>query len=636
MENINFLNKKYPDLPGSKPVEHAVQKEKRKGNKTPHEKSERIEAYLVRLEEVFSRRERTKNGKRLSNLDEDKGFNLLKHKVLEKYTTKEEDIPESYWKLQERIMRERGQLGDWENATEEQKNEIKKQNSEGVLADQRSSLEQWVDYFASPDSKYIPSEFKYWVFRNIIGLQEFDKEKKDFPKRSKGTIKQFPDINYEALGYVIDAVIKKLNGQKIEFEYDIQPDERSAFEQSLAKEDFGKLYAWANELMNPIPEHLLPVTDGEWRKYAKGSEHTELVKSIRGKGTGWCTAGENTANKQLEGGDFYIFYSLDDNQKPTIPRVAIRMEGDKIAEVRGVANKQNLDPYMGEVLEKKLDEFPDKAIYLKKDRDMRQLTGVESKTKKGEKLTRDDLTFLYEINAPIEGFGYQKDPRINELREGRDTEEDMLIVFDYTPEDIAHSASEITENTKAYVGKLELGIFQKLPENLKHMYTKFPEGRVKFRNIELGTGITDGQDFIDTMQAQGIHIEYATQLLQNDDFKVVGEHRRADLVEVSVRDLGFNGTTRYDKIVERAKELGLEVCPAEVGPQLRLQYTDQPFGEYLIVAMNAISGRLPARVRCGSLWRRAVAVRGRWQVRRRVASRLSLRLPPSPQVALST
>ena len=591
MENINFLNKKYPDLPGSKPVEHAVQKEKRKGNKTPHEKSERIEAYLVRLEEVFSRRERTKNGKRLSNLDEDKGFNLLKHKVLEKYTTKEEDIPESYWKLQERIMRERGQLGDWENATEEQKNEIKKQNSEGVLADQRSSLEQWVDYFASPDSKYIPSEFKYWVFRNIIGLQEFDKEKKDFPKRSKGTIKQFPDINYEALGYVIDAVIKKLNGQKIEFEYDIQPDERSAFEQSLAKEDFGKLYAWANELMNPIPEHLLPVTDGEWRKYAKGSEHTELVKSIRGKGTGWCTAGENTANKQLEGGDFYIFYSLDDNQKPTIPRVAIRMEGDKIAEVRGVANKQNLDPYMGEVLEKKLDEFPDKAIYLKKDRDMRQLTGVESKTKKGEKLTRDDLTFLYEINAPIEGFGYQKDPRINELREGRDTEEDMLIVFDYTPEDIAHSASEITENTKAYVGKLELGIFQKLPENLKHMYTKFPEGRVKFRNIELGTGITDGQDFIDTMQAQGIHIEYATQLLQNDDFKVVGEHRRADLVEVSVRDLGFNGTTRYDKIVERAKELGLEVCPAEVGPQLRLQYTDQPFGEYLIVAMNAISGR---------------------------------------------
>ena len=141
------------------------------------------------------------------------------------------------------------------------------------------------------------------------------------------------------------------------------------------------------------------------------------------------------------------------------------------------------------------------------------------------------------------------------------------------------------------MGKLELGIFQKLPENLKHMYTKFPEGRVKFRNIELGTGITDGQDFIDTMQAQGIHIEYATQLLQNDDFKVVGEHRRADLVEVSVRDLGFNGTTRYDKIVERAKELGLEVCPAEVGPQLRLQYTDQPFGEYLIVAMNAISGR---------------------------------------------
>ena len=69
-------------------------------------------------------------------------------------------------------MREQGQLGDWQEADENKKDEIKRQNSEGVLGDQRSSLEQWIDYFASSDSKYIPRELKYWIFRNIEGLQE--------------------------------------------------------------------------------------------------------------------------------------------------------------------------------------------------------------------------------------------------------------------------------------------------------------------------------------------------------------------------------------------------------------------------------------------------------------------------------
>ena len=43
---------------------------------------------------------------------------------------------------------------------------------------------------------------------------------------------------------------------------------------------------------------------------------------------------------------------------------------------------------------------------------MKQLTEIDNKTKKGEKLTKDELVFLYEINAPIEYFGYEKDPRI--------------------------------------------------------------------------------------------------------------------------------------------------------------------------------------------------------------------------------
>lgn len=578
MEGSNFLDKKYPDFTGSKPVERAVRKLKREGKKAPHDRAERIDAYLNRLEDIF---------------EDKRGLSLLKHKILEKYTTKQEEIPESYWKLQEKIIRERGQGGDWANASEEDKQELKRQNSEGVLGDQRASLEQWLDYLALPDSNFTKNEslnraLKYWVFRNVVGLQEYDKEKKEFPKRSKGTIKQFPDINHEALGYVVDAVIKKLGGETLDFEYDIQADERQEFLKFLEKEDFAKLYAWANELMNPIPEHLLPITDGEWRKYNKNSNSQELVQKIRGKGTGWCTAGENTAKTQLTGGDFYVFYSLDDDQKPTIPRIAIRMEGDKIAEVRGVAYKQNLDPYMGEVLTAKLEEFPDKAQYLKKEADMQRLTVIENKIKAKQELNRDDLVFLYEINSPIAGFGYQKDPRIAELRKQRNTREDMSIVFECMPQEIAYSPTEIKKHTKAYVGIWNPEVLKLLPGNITHVYEKFPDKKVFLRELEFDPTIKNSQSAEKMLIKKDYGIsDWAKDILKKTKFS--GEKKSLKLVSFLVGNLGFPDGATTTEIFAKAKELGLELAPAEVGPQLRLQYADQPMNEYLYIAMEQIT-----------------------------------------------
>ena len=55
---------------------------------------------------------------------------------------------------------------------------------------------------------------------------------------------------------------------------------------------------------------------------------------------------------------------------------------------------------------------------------------------------------------------------------------------------------------------------------------------------------------------------------------------------LSALDLGFDGDeTSVREIYARALGIGLELCPAEVGPILRLNYLDQPIGEFLNIAM---------------------------------------------------
>lgn len=84
--------------------------------------------------------------------------------------------------------------------------------------------------------------------------------------------------------------------------------------------------------------------------------------------------------------------------------------------------------------------------------------------------------------------------------------------------------------------------------------------------------------------------DLAVEILDRPAFITSKTRTRIDLVVLSAAELGFAGRDApRAAIYERAKRLGLTLCPAEVGPQLRLQYPDQPRGEFLHVAMEPIS-----------------------------------------------
>jgi hypothetical protein len=581
------LHIKNPELQTSSEVQGAVERqEQRTGETVPNDPAERIDAYMDRLENIFlNPDERTR----------ERNLEMFREKIYDALIIKKDKFPESYFELQQRIARERGQ------AVEEIPEEVREQMKDVAIEDQKHSLDAWMEYLTSDDAVY-PAWFKYYIWKNVTKLSQFDKERGEFKKRTDTTVAPFPDIYREPLAQIADIYQKvKADNKSLK-----EPEVREAFSKK-----FPALYAELIQKSLAASVENREEVRGEWIKYEQGQDGAaeKLFQSLEGKGTGWCTAGRSTAEVQVESGDFYVYYTNDANGEPTQPRLAIRMDGDnRIGEVRGILPHQNIEPAMQEVLDGKLHEFGGEAdVYRKKSSDMRQLTALERKHEGGEPFTKEDLVFLYEVDAKIEGFGYDDDPRIKELRADRNLEEDMLVIFDCAKDQITHVPSEITEDTKAYVGQLEPGIFQKLPEGLEHVYTSFPEKKIRRENVEIG-GKT-AEQLIAELEAAGINIsDYAKDMLLSKEFVPGKDREEATLVRLTVADLGFRTSATTDQIYERAQALGLELCPADTGPNYRLQNRNQPLNEWISIGMKPIAARdgypdvFSVERRGGGLW----------------------------------
>ncbi|MBI2642128.1 MAG: hypothetical protein HYW96_00955 [Candidatus Wildermuthbacteria bacterium] len=110
---------------------------------------------------------------------------------------------------------------------------------------------------------------------------------------------------------------------------------------------------------------------------------------------------------------------------------------------------------------------------------------------------------------------------------------------------------------------------------------------VVWKTIKLGTGLKTANDFRKALKDNECRVLYeAGGILKRPAFEAAAKEFEIDLAIVSAVDLGFKKMPTLREIYARAFGLGLELCTTEVGPQLRLQYEDQPRGEWLPIAME--------------------------------------------------
>lgn len=105
----------------------------------------------------------------------------------------------------------------------------------------------------------------------------------------------------------------------------------------------------------------------------------------------------------------------------------------------------------------------------------------------------------------------------------------------------------------------------------------YPNCSVGTRKVEIG-GLTKSQLFQKMKQYSILMNEYGERLLADDRFTTSDIKYSLETVELTVADLGFPDGASTTQIFKRANELGLELCPLELGPHLRLEYLDQPEG----------------------------------------------------------
>jgi len=415
---VNFESK-HKDI-----VESSFNKARQNKEKLPGKNNERRNfAYLSRLDRMIE-----KHGDAIEQ--------KLWAASAENLVMDFEDIPDSYWKQQEQILRDNGQgreLSEYE----------KKILAEVLIDKQRQSITSWANYLGDKNCPY-PLWFKVYAFDGISKMSNtLNLDDADYNRRDNTTALSFPKLNAEILAKVYSQINDFYGVDKENWLSKHSDDEKLV---SLVKTaNFPKLYA--KELVDTkvilkTPERTEDV-HGDWFEYKLGDE--EEISSLA-EGIGWCVVDPNVAHNYLAYGEYghsrstradeksnskakFIIFRLEDPNSPGVfasnGSASIRLDPNGIVdEVSGLNDGQAVEDALIPIVKEKALSLPGGEKYLQKFDDKQTLIKLDNKMKEGEDLTKEELSFLYELDRPIATLDTynRKDPRITELRKKYDLE----------------------------------------------------------------------------------------------------------------------------------------------------------------------------------------------------------------------
>ena len=399
-------------------VNSSFEKARKQNEKLPGKNNERRNfAYLSRLNNMVE-----KHGDAL----EQKLWAASAENLVMDY----EDIPDAYWKQQEQILRDNGQ-------GRELSRDEKEKLAEDLIEKQRESINTWSNYLGDKDCPY-PLWFKVYAFDGVSKMGLINKETKEFEKRDKSTVASFPTLNPEVLAKVYRNINEFYGVDKEDWLAQHPDDEKLV---SLVKSgNFPKLYAkelFETKTIIKTPEKPEDI-EGDWFTYQLGDED-ELANVA--EGTGWCIADPNVAHNYLEYGNYgysrneeadeesnskakFIIFKLKAPNSPdgysTNGVASIRLDPDgKVTEVSGLNEGQAIEDSLIPTVKEKVLSLPGGKEFLQKFEDKQTLIKLDHKLQKGEDLTKEELSFLYELDRPIANLDTynDEDPRITELKE---------------------------------------------------------------------------------------------------------------------------------------------------------------------------------------------------------------------------
>ena len=470
---VNFESK-HKDI-----VESSFNKARNNKEKLPGKNNERRNfAYLSRLNNMIE-----KHGDAL----EQKLWAASAENLVMDY----EDIPDAYWKQQEQILRDNGQ-------GRELSRDEKEVLAEDLIDKQRESINAWSNYLSDKDCPY-PTWFKVYAFDGVSKMGLINKETKEFEKRDKTTVASFPNLNPEVLAKVYRNINEFYAVNKEDWLSQHPDDEKLV---SLVKSaNFPKLYAkelFKTKTIVKTPEKPEDI-EGDWFTYLEGDED-ELAKVA--EGTGWCIADPNVAHNYLSYGNYtvngddweededwedeeednndweedknnpeednqsdpkakFIVFKLKAPNSPdgysTNGVASIRLDPNgKVTEVSGLNEGQAIEDSLIPTVKEKVLSLPGGKEFLQKFEDKQTLIRLDHKMQNGEDLTKEELSFLYELDRPIATLDTynSKDPRIPELKEKYSIEYALekgldvdKLVSSLEPEDITKNLDTFLEHS---------------------------------------------------------------------------------------------------------------------------------------------------------------------------------------------